>query len=165
MITIEKFRVEELPFVALEDKQSLPQEPCVYFVLDGQGTVLYIGQSENLKERWSSHHKLAAMMQLEGVKISFLKTDVELLRRVEIALIEAFNPPLNEVLAKTRGIAKLRERAGLTQKDVATAVGVDISTVRNWEYGKGTEMFVRVVKLCKALDCQPGDLLEEGTHD
>jgi putative transcriptional regulator len=59
-------------------------------------------------------------------------------------------------------LAKLREEKGLTQRRVAEALGVDISTVRNWEKGRGgAVMFQKVAKLCDLLSCRPQDLYEE----
>ena len=59
-------------------------------------------------------------------------------------------------------IAKLREENELTQRQVAESLGVDVSTVRNWEKSRdGVNMFVRVAKLCKLFDCRPDDLFEE----
>jgi transcriptional regulator with XRE-family HTH domain len=58
-------------------------------------------------------------------------------------------------------VAELRKRQGLTQRQVADLVGVDPSTVRNWERDRGgVESFVKFAKLCKVLDCQPADLFE-----
>ncbi|MBD2302773.1 helix-turn-helix transcriptional regulator [Nostoc sp. FACHB-190] len=58
-------------------------------------------------------------------------------------------------------IAKLREEKQLTQRQIAEALGLDVSTVRNWEKSRdGVKMFVRVAKLCELLDCQPKDLYE-----
>ncbi|KYC42092.1 hypothetical protein WA1_19015 [Scytonema hofmannii PCC 7110] len=161
MLDLENVCVERLDSVALEDRTLLPNEPCVYLVLDKNQSVLYVGKSENLKHRWSNHHKLEALMQLEGVKISYLKVEMSLLRKIELALIRAFNPPMNAPDSPRKGIAKLREKTGLTQKQLADLIGVDPSTIRNWERGKGMEMFVRVAKLCELLECQPTDLIEE----
>ncbi len=59
-------------------------------------------------------------------------------------------------------VAKLREEKGLTQRRVAEALDVDVSTVRNWEKSRdGVKMFVRVAKLCELFDCDPQDLFEE----
>lgn len=59
-------------------------------------------------------------------------------------------------------IAQLREEKGLTQRQIAETLGVDVSTVRNWEKSReGVKMFVRVAKLCKLFNCQPVDLFEE----
>jgi transcriptional regulator with XRE-family HTH domain len=58
-------------------------------------------------------------------------------------------------------ISKLREQKGLTQRQIAAELGIDVSTVRNWEKNRdGVRMFVRVDRLCKLFNCQPSDLYE-----
>lgn len=58
-------------------------------------------------------------------------------------------------------IAMLRERAGLTQLELSRLVGVTESTIQNWESGRtGSDHIERIVKFCKALDCQVEDLIE-----
>nr|WP_228014804.1 helix-turn-helix transcriptional regulator [Fortiea sp. LEGE XX443] len=55
----------------------------------------------------------------------------------------------------------LRERAGLTQLELSRLVGVTESTIQNWESGRtGTDHIERIVRFCKALDCQVEDLIE-----
>lgn len=62
--------------------------------------------------------------------------------------------------AKPR-IAILRERAGLTQLELSRLVGVTESTIQNWESGRtGTDHIERIIRFCKALDCQVEDLIE-----
>ena len=64
-----------------------------------------------------------------------------------------------EYRSKVRG---LRERQGMTQRQLADAVGVDPSTVRNWESGRNAVSgLVRVHRLCEALNADPADLYEE----
>ena len=59
-------------------------------------------------------------------------------------------------------IALLRERAGLTQLELSRLVGVTESTVQNWESGRtGTDHIERIVRFCKALNCQVEDLIED----
>ena len=60
-------------------------------------------------------------------------------------------------------IAELRVALNMTQRQLAEAVGVTETTIRNWERNRnGVEWFVRVAKLCTALNCNPNDLyLEE----
>jgi transcriptional regulator with XRE-family HTH domain len=58
-------------------------------------------------------------------------------------------------------IAMLRERAGLTQLELSRLVGVTESTIQNWESGRtGADHIERIVKFCKALNCQVEDLIE-----
>jgi transcriptional regulator with XRE-family HTH domain len=62
--------------------------------------------------------------------------------------------------AKPR-IAFLREKAGLTQLELSRLVGVTESTIQNWESGRtGTEYIERIIRFCKALNCQVEDLIE-----
>lgn len=57
-------------------------------------------------------------------------------------------------------IAKLREEKGLTQAQLARAIDADVSTVRNLERNRsGIKSIQRIIKLCKALDCQVEDLI------
>jgi transcriptional regulator with XRE-family HTH domain len=58
-------------------------------------------------------------------------------------------------------IALLREKAGLTQLQLSRLVGVTESTIQNWESGRtGTDHIERIIRFCKALNCQVDDLIE-----
>lgn len=58
-------------------------------------------------------------------------------------------------------VAELRKKKELTQRKLADLIGVDPSTIRNWERDRGgVDMFVKLAKLCKALDCNIDDLFE-----
>ena len=58
-------------------------------------------------------------------------------------------------------IAALRDEAGLTQLDLSRLVGVTETTIANWEKGRsGLEWIERLIRLCKALNCAPEDLLD-----
>lgn len=58
-------------------------------------------------------------------------------------------------------IAALRTKAGLTQLELASAMGVDPSSIRNIERGRaGIDQIIRVIKLCRVLECSVEDLLE-----
>ena len=60
-------------------------------------------------------------------------------------------------------IADKRKQLKLTQQQLAKEVGVCVPTVRNWEAGReGARMFEIVAKLCKALNCNPEDLMGDG---
>ncbi|MCU0569243.1 MAG: helix-turn-helix domain-containing protein [Oculatellaceae cyanobacterium Prado106] len=58
-------------------------------------------------------------------------------------------------------IAGLRERAGLTQRELSQVIGVTETTIANWERGRsGLEWIDRLIKLCKTLDCELTDLID-----
>lgn len=89
--------IRTLPSVALEDRSELPNTPCIYFAIDSNNVVQYIGQTANANKRWKSngHHKYEKLSQLLSVRIAYLETDIDLLNDIEKALIEYFDPPLN----------------------------------------------------------------------
>ena len=59
-------------------------------------------------------------------------------------------------------IALLREKAGLTHLELSRLVGVTESTIQNWESGRtGTDHIERIIRFCKALNCQVQDLIED----
>lgn len=54
-----------------------------------------------------------------------------------------------------------RERSGLTQQDVATAMGLDQSTVSLWESGKTQPRAKLLPKLASLLNCTVDELLSD----
>ena len=58
-------------------------------------------------------------------------------------------------------IALLREKANLTQLELAQLLDVTENTVANWEKGRSSLDWIdRVIKLCKIFQCPPEDLVE-----
>ncbi len=59
-------------------------------------------------------------------------------------------------------IGELREKAGLTQRELSLILGVTETTIANWERGRsGLDWIERLIKLCQALDCDLEDLVTE----
>ena len=84
-----------LPSVPLENRRDLPVKPCIYFAIDSQGIVQYIGRSINPKNRWKNHQRKKMLLAMGGVRIAYVSVDPSLLSEVEKALIQWFAPPLN----------------------------------------------------------------------
>lgn len=60
-----------------------------------------------------------------------------------------------------RKLRELRLTKGLTQAEVAKAINVDVSTVRNLEKDRtGNDTILRIVKLLATLDCDVQDFNE-----
>lgn len=87
--------VEALPAIDLVKKEELPEVSCIYFAIDSEGVIQYIGRTINLNTRWKSHHRYQQLSALSGVRIAYLETAEDLLDEVEEALIEHFDPVLN----------------------------------------------------------------------
>lgn len=86
---------KKFPSVALEDADQLPSLPGIYFAMDGN-YVLYVGQSENIRKRWGSHHRHRDIRQsCDNVRIHFVLSDGRSLLEQEAEWIRACNPPFN----------------------------------------------------------------------
>lgn len=57
-------------------------------------------------------------------------------------------------------IKKLRERAGLTQSQLAKMAKVDQANLSQWENGNKMMREDTIRKLCNALDCTPTKLMK-----
>lgn len=55
---------------------------------------------------------------------------------------------------------QLRERAGLRTVDVASALGIGESTVRNWEHARSVPRFETIKPLLNLYQCSFGELDE-----
>jgi transcriptional regulator with XRE-family HTH domain len=57
-------------------------------------------------------------------------------------------------MLQTPKIARLREKVGLTQRELSEYVGVTETTIANWEQGRsGLEWITRITRLCQVLGC------------
>jgi excinuclease UvrABC nuclease subunit len=113
--------LRDLPFVEFGNWSKLPGASAVYFCLDSQDKVLYIGQTRNLKRRWSMSHGYRAICGDRGaIKLSWLLTDESRLFQVESQMIARFNPPMNinrnKALPCIHGSKKKQYQFVLTQE-------------------------------------------------
>lgn len=59
-------------------------------------------------------------------------------------------------------LAELRQKKGLTQRELASRLGMTVAAFANWEHDRaGKKMFERFAKLCEELECNPKDFLSE----
>ena len=74
---------------------AMPSDSGVYFVVNKQGTIIYIGQSRNMLRRWKEgHHKALAMLRNGAKYIYFQFTEEPY--DIEQIYIEEWEPALND---------------------------------------------------------------------
>ena len=79
---------------------ELPEMPGVYFVASKNGTILYIGQSLNMKNRWDKgHHKALACVRSGGHFVYYQYTEEP--ADLEALYLEEYDPPLNNKHVRT----------------------------------------------------------------
>ncbi|MBW4455876.1 MAG: GIY-YIG nuclease family protein [Nostoc indistinguendum CM1-VF10] len=111
MINPQELDLQSLPWLPLEEKAAFPKRAAIYFAIDSQKNIQYIGRSVNVRERWDNHHKYHDLAAMTGIRIAYLLVDLpELLPAIEDVLILHFQPPLNII-----GVAA-RQRHALNQE-------------------------------------------------
>ncbi|MCC3459771.1 MAG: hypothetical protein EAZ73_08985 [Oscillatoriales cyanobacterium] len=89
-----------LPSVPFNNRASLPNECGVYFVIDSNNVLQYIGYSNSIRTRLTdrNHRLLSLKLNYLGFRVAyFLLTNKTLARAYEIILIDFYKPPLNLV--------------------------------------------------------------------
>lgn len=56
-------------------------------------------------------------------------------------------------------VRNAREALGKSQEEISKAIGVERTAVTNWESGRATPPLPKFLKLCRALEVTPNDLL------
>lgn len=98
MIDPDSIDFSVLPWMPLDATAGFPAQPGIYFAIDSQGVVQYIGRSRDVRGRWKKHHRYKDLNAGGGIRIVYLFCDaIELLPEIEVALIHWFNPCLNVV--------------------------------------------------------------------
>lgn len=96
-----EFDLSKLPSVHLSQLDSLPDCPAVYFAIDSENRVLYVGKAINLLARWKDHHRFEQLNKIDrknSIKLAWMvcANEPELLAKTEIYFIEFYQPLLNK---------------------------------------------------------------------
>ncbi|EAZ88698.1 GIY-YIG nuclease family protein [Crocosphaera chwakensis] len=93
-----------LPKVALENRKQLPLVSGIYYVIDQNDVIWYIGQAKNLQARWKSqsHHRLFQLKSQKKIKFTIYYQILESskLNEVEQKEIAKYHPHLNQSKVK-----------------------------------------------------------------
>ncbi|MFB2877135.1 GIY-YIG nuclease family protein [Floridanema aerugineum] len=94
----------QLPHISLKSRELLPEKSGIYYVLDEQLIIWYIGQAKNLQSRWSgnNHHRLYQLQKQRKKQFTIYYEFVPELQldAIERQRIEQFNPQLNRTKVK-----------------------------------------------------------------
>lgn len=85
-------------FAAFGETGSLPPFPCCYVVFTAQGELLYVGQTLNLRTRFSAHRSAGVFPSDAYLKVRFGTRYGDWAMR-ETRLIYRLKPPMNRMLA------------------------------------------------------------------
>jgi len=83
----------DLPSVNFEQKYLLPEISGIYFVVDGEKNIIYIGRATNIKKRWMNHHQ---MNNCSDCKIHWMEVKGKTQLKLEHQYITKFRPKLNK---------------------------------------------------------------------
>lgn len=154
-----------LPLVLLEQRAQLPNASCIYFAIDSQGVVQYIGQTASLRLRWVNHHHYHKLKQMGGVVITYIEIPSQLLESVEAALIERFKPPLNRFCKESNtstvkcNLKQLMEEKELTQQQVAGKTGLSPTIINRLYHNRFSRLDNNTVEeICSFFGVQLGDM-------
>lgn len=160
------------PSLPLEQRSQLPTTPAVYFALS-DNEVLYIGHSANLRRRWVTHHKCAALAVMGGVRIAWLVSAPEYSDAIAAALIQWLEPCLNQVqpcnndylISTNRAffrVATLRQVKGISQDELASRLEISLTDLQHIESNRVKPIRADTLdRLCEVLECEFGDLFVE----
>ena len=103
-MNFDNFNLLKLPYVNLTQLKNLPTCSAIYFAIDSQDRVLYVGKSLNLAERWKGHHHLHHLQKIDeenSVRIAWIVWTEKDLSIAEKYFIKYYQPLLNGTRVKT----------------------------------------------------------------
>ena len=135
-----------LPKVSLETKELLPEYSGIYYVVDENNLVWYVGKAKNIRKRWrgKAHHRIYQLQQLNYKQFYIYYEQVDLLQldKREKQQIEKYNPHLNNSPVKTK---KVRPTETLLRETIAK--------IRDFAFILGVEPPRREVKDKIGINC------------
>lgn len=94
----------QLPSVFLKERKQLPNCAAIYFAIDVNDRVLYVGKAKNLAARWKNHHRIYKLEEIDKespVRIAWQAWNNEDLHEAERSSIKRFQPLLNNTEVET----------------------------------------------------------------
>lgn len=104
---LNSFQLDKLPYVDFFKKDQLPETAGIYFVVDKNGKVWYIGKAKNLKDRWVRHHRYDQIEKINkksNIKLLWYscENNENNLTQLENYFIDAYHPALNQTKVEAK---------------------------------------------------------------
>lgn len=96
--------IEGLSFVEWSNFKQLPNCSSIYFAVDSNNIIQYIGQAKDLQKRWKNHHRefqLEKINQKYPVRLYWIMLNQDDLNIAEKHFIEKYKPLLNSTIVET----------------------------------------------------------------
>lgn len=110
-IVVERLK-QSIPSLPVVERNSLPEIPAIYLVFTPDNRLLYIGQTNNLKQRWMSHHRYGQFIEADvNSRVAWFAFDpdsVDSLPLFESELITALDSEYNGTPVKGQVLATFR---------------------------------------------------------
>lgn len=138
------------PRIPIAQRRELPTCSAVYFVLDAQDVIIYIGATANMLQRWRQHDGLDRFGNLADT-IAWQETPKDQLARLERLAISEHKPAFNRRLVSYPTCPKGGQASNLQLGDalrkwrimsdkgireVAEDIGISRGTLSNVERGE-----------------------------
>jgi excinuclease UvrABC nuclease subunit len=129
-------RIFLYPSISMSERHKLPKEPGIYYLRLGK-KIEYIGQSTNLKYRWTNEgdwkHKQRIRIEQTGqydlYRLHYRKVSKRKLDFVEYSEIELFNPPFNVKRIDPQKCINWRLKLELIALEVIWAIGIGLAVI------------------------------------
>ena len=94
----------QLTSVPLAERKQLPDCAAIYFAIDSNNRVLYVGKAKKLAARWRNHHRIHKLEEIDKkfpVRLAWQAWNEEDLCEAERSSIKRFQPLLNNTEVET----------------------------------------------------------------
>ena len=103
------FNLNVLPCVEFVNRAHLPVTSGIYFAIDYNDKIWYIGKAQNLRTRWCGHHRddqLQKINKKNKLKLAWYTclSDAKTLARLENYFIDRYHPVLNQTKIQAKKI-------------------------------------------------------------
>ena len=130
---------------------QFPRVPCVYFLVDSQSMVAYVGCTKNLYSRMQTHsiQKTGAWVVCHWLQVRRSGRDgKESLRGIETQMIHAFDPPCNQVKPKKLSDLRYPPR---NKQEALMFIPEDIEEIEKDQYPKQVRLSPEVFRTLRLL--------------